>query len=232
MTGGGHLALVFEDEAAHLALTPRAMLEELEAEAEFVRGLRSDGVLLDHGRLRPSAEGVRVRGAWAVDRPTREAGPFSGPALARFYVLQTATQAEAEALVAGCPALPTDVIEVRAVRKGWMGGETANRRGPIFGFGVLGSAATEQGWEATMDRIEAETSAGFPPDRFLGGVRLWGPARGERRAHVDGPFAEAREVIGGIFFLRLSHVGDAVRWALGSRFVPYGTLEIRERWRS
>lgn len=231
MTGAGYLALVFEDEAAHLALTPRAMLAELEAEAGFVLGLRSAGVLADHGRLRPSAEGVRVRGEWAADRPRREDGPFAGPALARFYLLQAGSHREAAALVAHCPALPTDVVEVRAVRKGWIGA-AGPRRGATFAFGVLGSAATEQGWDATMDRIEAETSTGFPPDRFVGGVRLWGPSRGERRAHLDGPFAEAREVIGGIFFLRLSHLDEAVRWAQASRFMPYGALEVRERWRS
>ena len=226
-----HLVLVFEDEAAHLALTPRAMAAQLEAEAQFVHGLQSSGVLLDHGRLRPSDEGIRVRGAWSLDRPKLEAGPFPGPALARFYLLQAATPEDAATRAASCPVLPTDVVEVRRVRKGWMGPTRRVQRGPVFGFGVLGSAATEKGWDTTMDRIDAETSSAFPPERFLGGVRLWGPARRERHAHVDGPFAEAREVIDGLFFLRLQHVDDAARWAQASRFVPYGTLEVRELWR-
>ena len=71
-----------------------------------------------------------------------------------------------------------------------------------------------------MDRIDAATRDCFPPDRFLGGARLHAPttgkrvmATGGRRAVFDGPFLESKEVIGGIFFMRMSNVDEAVRWA-------------------
>ena len=69
----------------------------------------------------------------------------------------------------------------------------------------------------------------------LGGVRLEATGRrvlserGQRRV-VEGPFAETKEVIGGLFFLRLPGIDDAVRFALDSKFVQLVALEIRELW--
>jgi hypothetical protein len=56
--------------------------------------------------------------------------------------------------------------------------------------------------------------------------------RGEKRATVDGPFLESKEVIGGLLFLRLASIEDAVRWAAKTPFVVHGALEIRELWRT
>ncbi len=90
-----------------------------------------------------------------------------------------------------------------------------------------------------MDRIDAGTRDTFPSDRFLGGARLHAPTQGKRvtatggrRAVFDGPFLESKEVIGGIFFMRMSTVDEAVRWAGQTEFMKHGALEIRELWRS
>ena len=56
--------------------------------------------------------------------------------------------------------------------------------------------------------------------------------RAERRASFDGPFLESKEVIGGLFFLRMPSIEDAVLWASQTPFVSHGALEIRERWRT
>ncbi len=48
----------------------------------------------------------------------------------------------------------------------------------------------------------------------------------------DGPFLESKEVIGGVFFMRVASIEDAVAWALGTRFIAHGALEIREVWRT
>jgi hypothetical protein len=85
-----------------------------------------------------------------------------------------------------------------------------------------------------MDRIDDSTHDRFPNERFAGGVRLEPAGRrvGGRRAHFDGPFLESKEVIGGLFFLRLASIDSAVEWALRSSFVEHGALEIRELWRT
>jgi len=103
---------------------------------------------------------------------------------------------------------------------------------------VLGNAVAEDGWVAVMDRIDAETSVNLP-DSFLGGVRLEPPTsgrrvetRGGRRAMFDGPFLESKEVIGGLFFVRVTSQDDALRWFAESRHGVHGAIEIRELWRS
>jgi hypothetical protein len=53
-----------------------------------------------------------------------------------------------------------------------------------------------------------------------------------RRAIFDGPFLESKEVIGGVFLMRMASIDDVVTWALGSRFLANGALEIRELWRT
>src|SRR3569623_361141 len=70
---------------------------------------------------------------------------------------------------------------------------------------------------------------------FLGGVRLEAPTLGKRitKGHVtDGPFMEAKEVIGGFFFQRAASLAEAVEWAKQTSFVQFGGLEIRELWRT
>ena len=49
---------------------------------------------------------------------------------------------------------------------------------------------------------------------------------------VDGPFAESKEVIGGVFFMRMATQEEAVHWASQTPFVVHGMLEIRELWRT
>ena len=123
--------------------------------------------------------------------------------------------------------------------KGKLEPDKTSKRGRVFAYAVLGSAPSEQGWVDVMDRIDESTRGCFPADRFLGGVRLQEPGRGRRvaragcrRAVFDGPFLESKEVIGGLFFMRMSSLDEAVHWASRSEFVKHGALEIRELWRS
>jgi hypothetical protein len=117
--------------------------------------------------------------------------------------------------------------------------DKTSQQGRVFGYAVLGNASNEQGWIDVMDRIDESTQGGFPDDRFLGGVRLEAPGRGRRvasvggrRAVFDGPFLESKEVIGGLFFMRMASLEEAVDSASRTAFVRHGALEIRELWRS
>lgn len=116
---------------------------------------------------------------------------------------------------------------------------------PLTGYYVLEApslegavALDERAWIGIMDAIDESSREGFPTERMLGGVRLEAPGTGRRvaggghRALFDGPFLESKEVIGGVFFLRMDSLDDAVRWASGAEFVKYGAVEIRELWRS
>jgi len=168
-------------------------------------------------------------------------GPFGANALNAFYWVKAENADEAARIAADLPALPTDEVDVRPIMKGRADAEKEAKPGKIFAFGVLGHALTEDAWIATMDRIDALSNGRPAHPGACGGVRLMPPTTGrrvaadkepQRRAIFDGPFMESKEVIGGILFLRLSSMEEALEWASDTPFVEQGVLEIRELWRS
>ncbi len=234
-----YLLMVLEDEAAHAALPANAVAELIEERAAFEDELRRTGVLKDSGCLRPSKEGRRIRrlGVRLEDQP----GPFAddGKALGGYLWIEAPTAEDAAKVARACPTLEADDVDVRPLMKGTLPQGGLDKPGKVFACAVLGNAATEDAWVDVMDRIDAETAHRFPRESILGGVRLRPPrsgqrvaTRGERRASFDGPFLESKEVIGGLFFMRMASIEDAVRWAGETRFIVHGALEIRERWRT
>jgi hypothetical protein len=234
-----YLLITLEDENAHALQSPKATSDLIDRSAEVAEGLRRAGRLKDHGRLRPSKEGKRLRREGS--RLDVRDGPFTeeGRALGSYHWVEAGTLDEAMELAEHLPVLPTDAIEVRPLMKGEVPADKEARPGKLFACAVLGSTGTEQAWIEVMDRIDAETRGCFPESSFLGGLRLEPPRTGrristrtERRATFDGPFLEAKEVIGGIVLLRMTSLDESVRWASETPFVVHGTLEIRELWRT
>jgi hypothetical protein len=234
-----YLVMTREDEQAHASQSPKAMSELIEKSATYADELRRGGRLKDSGRLRPGKEGKRVRREG--DRLDVREGPFveEGRALGGYYWVQASSLDEATELAAKTPVLPSDEIDVRPVMKGMCPNDKEAKPGKIFVCAVLGSTKTEEAWVEVMDRIDDETRGRFPEASFLGGLRLEPPrsgrriaTRSERRATFDGPFLESKEVIGGLFFVRMTSIENAVRWAAETRFVVHGALEIRELWRT
>jgi hypothetical protein len=227
---GDYMIMVLEDERAHAERSPKEMSELIDEGARFATTLLARGKLRDGGRLHPSKDGKRVRA-------TVEDGPFAedGKALGAYYWIEASSVDEAAKIATECPALPSDSIDVRPLMKGSVQSGKDDKPGKIFAFAVLGNRPNEDEWVKLMDKIDEETHSSFPDESFLGGVRLEAPKRGrrvERRAMLDGPFLESKEVIGGVFFLRLASMDEAVAWARATRFVVHGALEIRELWRS
>ena len=232
------MLMVLEDEGEHAAQSPAVTADLIDKRAGFIADLRRAGQLRDHGRFRPSKEGKRVRRD--AERLQVHSGPFAeeGKALGAYYWVETGSVEEAARLATACPVLASDQIDVRPLMKGRVEPDKEAKPGKIFGCVVLGNAVTEDDWVQVMDRIDAETQSGLP-DSFLGGVRLQPPTSGrrvarsgERRAMLDGPFLESKEVIGGVFFIRVTSLDEAVRWIGDTRHGAHGDLEIRELWRS
>jgi len=229
--------MILENEVEERKLAPSETKALLEGQSAWERELRAVSAYLDGERLRPASEGRRVSrrdGQLRVDR-----GPFGERALSACYVVEAEGLDAAIKLAEKCPLAPGAELEVRPLMKGALQPDRANRRGRLFAFAVLGSAPSERSWIEVMDRIDESTRNHFAPDRFSGGIRLQEPARGRgmasaggRRAVFDGPFLESKEVIGGLFFMRMADLQEAVEWAGGSEFMKHGTLEIRELWRS
>jgi len=236
-----YLVMALEDEQAHASQPAKAMAQLIEESAAYADDLRAAGHLLDHGRFRPSKEGKRLRREG--ERLAVRGGPFAedGKALGGYYCVQASSLDEAAGLAARAPALASDAIDVRPVMKRVVppGANRETLPGKIFGCAVLGSAPTEDAWVAVMNRIDKEGSGSFPAGSFLGGIRLEPPTtgrriamRGEKRATFDGPFLESKEVIGGLFLVRMASLDEVVEWAGDKPFLAYGGLEIRELWRT
>ncbi len=232
------MVMIHENEAAEAALTPSETKALLEGHAAYEQKLRAASAYLDGERLRPSAEGKRV--SHRDGQPRVDAGPFADKALSGYYVLDAASLDAAVELAQQCPVSPGAELDVRPLMKGRLAPDKASQRGRVFAFAVLGSAPNEQGWVDVMDRVDNESTRDlFPGGRFLAGVRLEAPGRGRRvastggrRAVFDGPFLEGKEVIGGLFFMRMASLDEAVQWASQTAFVKHGAVEIRELWRS
>jgi hypothetical protein len=231
------MVMTLEDEAEAEKLAPSETKALVEGHAAYERTLRAASAYVDGERLRPSSEGRRVKSP--DGQPHVEPGPFRDKALSGYYVVEAETVNGAVGLTEGCPLSPGGELDVRPVLKGRFLPDKTSQQGRVFAFAVLGSAESEASWTEIMDRIDERTSSAFPSERFRGGVRLQAPKTGRRvtstggrRAVFDGPFLESKEVIGGLFFLRMPSLEEAVAWASDTSFVELGTLEIRELWRS
>jgi hypothetical protein len=229
--------VMMHENDAQAGLSPAETEALLDGHAVYEAKLRAASAYLDGERLRPSAEGKRV--SRRDGQPRVEAGPFADKALTGYCVLEAASLAAAVELAQECPLGPGGELDVRPIMKGKIAPDKTSQQGRVFAFAVLGNAPNEQGWIEVMDRIDASTGDPFPVGRFLGGVRLEAPGRGRqvasnggRRAVFDGPFLESKEVIGGLFFMRMVSLDEAVEWASQTAFLQHGALEIRELWRS
>jgi hypothetical protein len=231
-----YMVLVLTDDVREAELPPADARTLVEGHSAYERQLRARGAYLDGARLRPSSEGRRVSVRDGA-QPRVEAGPFGEASLTGYYLVQADSPDAAVELAHACPTSPGTSLDVRPVMAGHMDPEKSSQAGRVFAFAVLGSADSQAAWVDVMDRIDASTRGQFPAGRFLGGVRLHAPERGRRlapnasRTTFDGPFLEAKEVIGGLFFLRLATLEEAVDWAGRTAYVTHGTLEIRELWR-
>jgi hypothetical protein len=55
-------------------------------------------------------------------------------------------------------------------------------------------------------------------------------AQGDRVLVQDGPFAETKEILGGLALLECADLDEALRWARRCPLVGIGTVEVRPEW--
>ncbi len=207
----------------------------MDARAAWTAQLEKEGALRDTERLRDSHEGRRVHRVGNTVHV--EQGPFTEP-LASYWAVSAEDLEAAVALAKRLPVLPGDTVEVRPIMKGSHDPKKTDKTGKVFAFEVLGNAPNEEAWIRLMNRIDAETDNHATRD-FISGLRLEAPRTGRRLVTqqgrtvvLDGPFPESKEVIGGLFFMRLPSLEDAVAWVSTLAYVGIGATEIREVWRS
>jgi hypothetical protein len=54
--------------------------------------------------------------------------------------------------------------------------------------------------------------------------------RDGKRVLTDGPFAEAKEALGGFYILECDSMDEAVEWAARCPSAKHGTIEVRPEW--
>jgi hypothetical protein len=234
------------DAATEAGLPPKArMFEDME---RFNQKLdAAGGVRLALG-LHPSLDAVRLKLGAAGESLTD--GPFAETKelVAGFTIFEAESKEAAIELLKGWPASDAEnagtvTLELREM--GCPGGcqEVAPAQagdGERYLILLRADAATESEAVpplATLDRLNAFNAAQAAAGVLLAGDGLTSSSRGARirlqggRASViDGPFAEAKELIAGFWMIRADSMEQAVAWA---RTVPYPTgpeveVEIRK----
>lgn len=198
--------------------------------------------------LRPSSRAVRLK-LWPGGESITD-GPFTETKelIAGFTVFEAASKEEALALLKQWPASDADatgeaVLELRetgcpggcAQVPPAAGGE--DRHYVILLRSDAGTEADRIPPRHVLDTLDAFNAEQAAQGRLLAGDGLKSSTRGARvrlaggqASVIDGPFAEAKELIAGFWMIRAASMDDAVAWA---RTLPYPTgpyveVEIRE----
>jgi len=246
--------IIRKADAATEALLPPApgLIEDME---RFHRQFVDAGKLGLALGLRPSAHAVRLKigpdGTGITDGPFAETKEL----VAGFTIIEADSKEAAIALLRGWPAADADAtgevtLELREtgcpggcaeVASSMAGNDDSAGRYVIL---LRSSADAERDTVPAQEKLdaldafnEAEAGAGV----LLAGDGLMSSARGARVrlvgsggrvdiSVIDGPFAEAKELIAGFWMIRAASLDAAIAWA---RRLPYPTgpeveVEIRE----
>lgn len=230
--------IIRKADAATEALLPPApgLIEDMEA---WHRELADQGRLGLALGLRPSAHGVRLRlgpgGETITDGPFAETREL----VAGFTIIEAASKEDAIALLRRWPSLDADatgevVLELRET--GCPGGCAEVAPGMTDDDGSAGryvillrsDDACERDAippQARLDALDAFNAAEAKAGVLLAGDGLKSSARGARvriaaggGSVLDGPFAEAKELIAGFWMIRAGSMQEAIAWA---RKLPY-----------
>jgi len=81
-------------------------------------------------------------------------------------------------------------------------------------------------------REELERAGVFRTSLRLAGVETATSLRGQGGAVLvsDGPFAETKEILGGLVVIDCADLDDAMAWARRCPIVRIGTVEVRPEW--
>ena len=198
--------------------------------------------------LRPSGRAVRLRMGPGGESITD--GPFaeSKELVAGFTIFEAASKEDAVELLKTWPASDAGAggeVTLELRETGCPGGcaqvpPAADGGEQRFVILLRSDAGTESDRippQEKLDALNAFNAAQAAQGRLLAGDGLKSSARGARvhfkggRASViDGPYAEAKELIAGFWMIRADSMQDAIAWA---RTLPYPTgpeveVEIRE----
>ena len=219
---------------------------------------RFNQALADQGRLglalglRPSSRAVRLK-LWPGGESITD-GPFaeSKELVAGFTIVEAASKEDAVELLKAWPSSDAEAsgeVTLELRETGCPGGcaqvppaaDGGEQRYVILLRSDAGTESDRIPPQEKLDALNAFNAAQAAQGRLLAGDGLKSSARGARvhlmskdrggqAGVIDGPFAEAKELIAGFWMIRADSMLDAITWA---RTRPYPTgpeveVEIRE----
>jgi len=215
---------------------------------------RFNQALADQGRLglalglRPSSRAVRLK-LWPGGESITD-GPFaeSKELVAGFTIVEAASKEDAVELLKAWPSSDAEAsgeVTLELRETGCPGGcaqvppaaDGGEQRYVILLRSDAGTESDRIPPQEKLDALNAFNAAQAAQGRLLAGDGLKSSTRGARvhfkggrSSVIDGPFAEAKELIAGFWMIRAACMDDAIGWA---RTLPYPTgpeveVEIRE----
>ncbi|MCU0670915.1 MAG: YciI family protein, partial [Myxococcota bacterium] len=214
---------------------PAAVPDDLAALSRLARELSAAGKLLRAGRLAPESAAVRI--AVHDGHTITTDGPFAEGAetLAGFWLVEAADAAEATDLARRAFELgPPGAVDVHAVAQRY-----SVRPDPGTGVPFLLAFCNDPhladcdqeklqemiAYGAALER-DGKLFETTPLARSAPSPRV--ESRGGQTLVTEGPFAEAKEVIGGYTLLRATSRAEAIQIARRYPAARWGTVEVRE----
>lgn len=204
--------------------------------ADYARQLAADGRLLRSGRLAGEAEGVRVTVHDGRSFVTR--GPFADDreVLGGFWVLDAPDREVAIAIARRAfdfAGAGTGAVDVHAVARRYSVAPDPGAGRAYFVAFHHDPFLTDPGEAKLAEMVaygEALARDGrlFETSPLVRGAPARIEARGGRTLVTEGPFAEAKEIVGGYTLMRVA-TPEAAR-AIAERYphARWGTVELRE----
>ena len=199
---------------------------------EFAAKLASEGKLRRGAPLAPESAGVRVRvregRAFVADGPFAE----SKEVLAGFWIVKVASREEAIEIARRCPHARSGTVEVHRTSVRDVVADPGKGTPFLFAFRMEPGLVREDSKLQEMLAFGETLKRG---QKFLETAPLSDdppPARVEPQGRAtlvtDGPFAEAKEAVGGYSLVRAADRAEAIEIAKRYPHARWGPVELRE----
>ncbi len=233
------------DQSTEAGVLPEEAL--LAAMGKYNEELVKAGVMRAGEGLHPSSRGARIQ--FSGGRPTVTDGPFTEvkELIAGFTMIEVKSKEDAIEWVRRWPAVDAVgevAIDIReagspgGLRAASQAGSSENPAPGLLRFMVMLKANQKAEAGVSPGEKHLATMAKYNEDSVKAGVMLAGAglqpsARGARVKFsggrptvIDGPFAEAKELLAGFWIIRARSLQAAMDWALGYPFPFRDTEEV------
>jgi hypothetical protein len=200
----------------------------------FAGELASQGKIRGGSPLHPESAGARV--GWRGGRAVTTDGPFAEckEVVAGYFLVEAASRGEAIEIAKRCPHVRSGIVEVREAPDRDVAGSPPAAR-PRFLFllhmepGLTDPDRSKYremvGYDEELQRegryVESSQLALEPPAARV-------ETRDGKPWVVDGPFAEAKEVVGGYYVVHAPGRAEAIELAKRCPHARWGSVEVRE----